>query len=115
MNKYSPHEAFGKTLVYAGERLQFIGGRSTLCVHPRNLAPPGLFIDPRGVAAPESKGILIHWICTSRVHPVRGKGLSHLVLCSTLTFTLFCPTQRTTGDLEGVSHVSARTTRPPQP
>jgi hypothetical protein len=26
MNKYSPHEAFGKTLMYAGERLQIIGG-----------------------------------------------------------------------------------------
>jgi len=38
------------------------------------------FSQVQGVAEPESKGILIHWICTSRVHPVPRKGLSHLAV-----------------------------------
>ena len=49
MNKYSPHEALGKTLVNpAGERLQFIGGGFILCFRPRNLASPSLFPGSRG-------------------------------------------------------------------
>jgi hypothetical protein len=65
------------------------------------------------VAEAESTGILIHWIGTSRVHPVRGKGLSHLAVVFDPTITLFCPTQRTTGDQEGVTHVSTRITCAP--
>jgi hypothetical protein len=38
------------------------------------------FSQVQGVAEPERKGVLIHWICTSRVRPVRGKGLSHLAV-----------------------------------
>jgi len=81
MNKNSPHEAFGKTLMNAGERLQIIGGEFyTGRVDFVLSGEIQAFHRFKGMAEPESKAILIHWICTSRVHPVRGKGLSHLVV-----------------------------------
>jgi hypothetical protein len=33
-------------------------------------------------------------ICTSRVHPGRGKGISHLAVEFDPNITLFCPTER---------------------
>jgi hypothetical protein len=68
---------------------------------------------PKQVAI--SRARLLHLICTSRVHPGRGKGISHLAVEFDPNITLFCPTQRPTGAKEEVSHVSTRTTRAPQP
>ena len=74
-----------------------------------------IFHPTHGMAGCQSAGALLHLICTPRVHPVRGKGLSHLAGQLDPTFTLFCPTQRTTGAKEGVNYACSRTTRPPQP
>jgi hypothetical protein len=68
-----------------------------------------------GIACCQRAGALLHLTCTPRVHPVRGKGISHLAGQLDPTFTLFCPTLRTTGDKEEVNYAYSRTTRPPQP
>jgi hypothetical protein len=74
-----------------------------------------IFTDSQERLVARAREALLHLICTSRVHPVRGKGSSHLAGQLDPTFTLFCPTQRTTGDKEGVNHAYSRITRAPQP
>jgi hypothetical protein len=45
-------------------------------------------------AVANSRARLLHLICTSRVHPGRGKGISHLAVEFDPNITLFCPTER---------------------
>jgi len=119
MNKYSPHEAFGKNSGLSG------GGTPSVYRGPVHSMP-----SPEKFGYGSLMGIVTkpfhRWpnpkvkeFDTLDLHvkgaPRPRKGI--IPPCSGVRpyITLFCPTQRTTGAKEGVNYACSRTTRPPQP